>query len=204
MPNLLAETLRRSKEITLKRYEIPTFDSNAYSKVMLRTCSRLAPDAERVFAALFEWRDRVARELDESTGYVLSSAAMAQLAEHMPVNVGDVVSCLHPVPPIEYYAEALKKFPDVPVIIFSDDPKWCMMQSLFDPDRFFISQNNKAEYDMCFMSMCTHHIIANSSFSWWGAWLAKSENVIAPKVWFGSSLSEHDTSDLYLDHWEVI
>ena len=61
MPNLLAETLRRSKEITLKRYEIPTFDSNAYSKVMLRTCSRLAPDAERVFAALFEWRDRVAR-----------------------------------------------------------------------------------------------------------------------------------------------
>lgn len=110
----------------------------------------------------------------------------------------------HPVPPIEYYAEALKKFPDVPVIIFSDDPKWCMMQSLFDPDRFFISQNNKAEYDMCFMSMCTHHIIANSSFSWWGAWLAKSENVIAPKVWFGSSLSEHDTSDLYLDHWEVI
>ena len=42
----------------------------------------------------------MARELDESTGYVLSSAAMAQLAEHMPINVADVVSCLHPVPPI--------------------------------------------------------------------------------------------------------
>ena len=103
VPNLLAETLRRSKEITLKRYEIPTFDSNAYSKVMLRTCSRLAPDAERVFAALFV----VERSSCQSsswmrmmTGYVLSSAAMAQLAEHMPVNVGDVVSCLHPVPPI--------------------------------------------------------------------------------------------------------
>jgi len=70
VPNLLHETLRRSKEITLKRYEIPTFDPDAYSKVMLRTCSRLAPNAERVFAALFEWRDRIARELDESTGYV--------------------------------------------------------------------------------------------------------------------------------------
>lgn len=70
VPNLLAETLRRSKEITLQRYEIPTFNAEAYRNVMLRTCSRLAPNAERVFASLFDWRDRVARELDESTGYV--------------------------------------------------------------------------------------------------------------------------------------
>jgi len=110
----------------------------------------------------------------------------------------------HPVPPIEYYVEALKKLPNVPVIIFSDDPKWCKMQSIFDPDRFFISEGNPAEYDMCFMSMCTHHVIANSSFSWWGAWLAKSQQVIAPKIWFGSSLPDHDTTDLYLDGWEVI
>lgn len=110
----------------------------------------------------------------------------------------------HPTPPIEYYSEALKKFEDVPVIIFSDDSEWCLRQKLFNPDRFFISQSNMAKYDLCLMSMCTHHIIANSSFSWWGAWLSKSKNVIAPKVWFGPSLPDHDTQDLYLDGWEVL
>lgn len=110
----------------------------------------------------------------------------------------------HPTPPLEYYSEALKKFPDIPVIIFSDDIEWCANQSIFESDRFFISQANLPEYDMCLMSMCTHHIIANSSFSWWGAWLAKSKNVIAPRVWFGPSLSNHDTKDLYVDGWEVL
>ena len=54
------------------------------------------------------------------------------------------------------------------------------------------------------MSICKYHIIANSSFSWWGAWLANSEHTIAPKVWFGPSLADHDTSDLYCPGWEVL
>jgi hypothetical protein len=107
----------------------------------------------------------------------------------------------HPTPPIEYYTEALEKFPEVPVFIFSDDPDWCMQQKIFDGDRFLISKNT-ADFDLCLMSMCKYHIIANSSFSWWGAWLSKSNNVIAPKVWFGESLPDHDTSDLYCDGWE--
>jgi len=110
----------------------------------------------------------------------------------------------HPVPPIEYYIEALKKLPDLPVFIFSDDPEWCSIRSEFDSDRFLISESNPADFDMCLMSMCKYHIIANSSFSWWGAWLAKSEKVIAPKIWFGPSLIEHDTSDLYCEGWETL
>ena len=110
----------------------------------------------------------------------------------------------HPVPPIEYYTEALKKLPDLPVFIFSDDPEWCSTISEFDADRFLISESNTADFDMCLISMCNYHIIANSSFSWWGAWLAQSEKVIAPKEWFGLSLSQHNTSDLYCDGWEVI
>ena len=110
----------------------------------------------------------------------------------------------HPTPPVEYYEEALKKFPNVPVLIFSDDSDWCFNQEVFDDDRFLVSQNSEPDFDMCLMTLCKYHIIANSSFSWWGAWLAKSDNVIAPKNWFGPSLEQHDTSDLYLEGWQVL
>jgi len=110
----------------------------------------------------------------------------------------------HPMPSIEYYKKALDKFSDLPVIIFSDDTDWCIKQELFDSDRFLISQSNTSDFDMCLMTMCKYHIIANSSFSWWGAWLSRSENVIAPKEWFGPSLVHFNTKDLYLDSWEII
>jgi hypothetical protein len=55
------------------------------------------------------------------------------------------------------------------------------------------------------MTMCKGHIIANSSFSWWGAWLSNSERVIAPKGWFeGSNNSHLDTSDIYCSEWTVL
>ena len=54
------------------------------------------------------------------------------------------------------------------------------------------------------MSMCTHHIIANSSFSWWGAWLARSKRVVAPSTWFGHNNADKDTKDLLPESWIVI
>lgn len=110
----------------------------------------------------------------------------------------------HPTPPLEYYVEALKRLPDIPVLIFSDDPDWCFQQELFNSNRFLISQSDQADFDMCLMTMCNYHIIANSSFSWWGAWLADSKKVFAPKVWFGPSLTHFYTKDLYVDNWEII
>ena len=59
-----------------------------------------------------------------------------------------------------------------------------MIQELFADDRFMIAEGNSGWTDMCLMTMCKGHIIANSSFSWWGAWLAKSEKVVAPSGWF--------------------
>ena len=66
---------------------------------------------------------------------------------------------------ISYYEESLKLFPDdVKVLVFSDDPKWCYQQPLFDNDRFMISENENGHIDQCLMGMCTDFIIANSSF----------------------------------------
>ena len=106
---------------------------------------------------------------------------------------------------LDYYERALNIFPNQTFLIFSDDPQWCQNQELFEDDRFMISDNDDQYIDMCLMTMCKGHIIANSSFSWWGAWLSNSERVIAPKGWFeGSNNSHLDTSDIYCSEWTVL
>ena len=51
------------------------------------------------------------------------------------------------------------------------------------------------------MGLCKYHIIANSSYSWWGAWLGKSDKVIAPKNWFGASCSHKSVDDMVFGDW---
>jgi len=121
----------------------------------------------------------------------------------------------HPVQPLEYYESALQHFePDQPVIVFSDSPEWVKEQEFFADDRFYISEpQDKYEdgsylpyADLCLMSLCSHAIIANSSMSWWGAWLINNPNkkVIAPKMWFGPAYADKDTKDLYCSGWKVL
>jgi hypothetical protein len=89
-------------------------------------------------------------------------------------------------------------------VIFSDDPEYCKTLFAASENVLYID-NNDPYVDLCLMSMCDHNIIANSSFSWWGAWLNKNPNkkVIAPKQWFGSAYS-HNTKDLYCNKWIVM
>ena len=114
----------------------------------------------------------------------------------------------HPICDINYYKEALARFDsDREVIIFSDDPEWCLQEEMFDNDRFLVSETNDQYLDLCMMSLCSDFIIANSSFSWWGAWLCTNPNkrVVAPSKWFGPPLDQiNDTKDLYCEGWEVV
>ena len=110
----------------------------------------------------------------------------------------------HPPLSLDYYESALKLFDsDREVIIFSDDTEWCKNQDIFADDRFAVAEGGDQFYDMCLMSMCDDFIIANSTFSWWGAWLGNRGKVVAPKQWFGEALS-HDTKDLYCKGWTVL
>jgi hypothetical protein len=107
---------------------------------------------------------------------------------------------------LEYYENALKKFDsDKTVIIFSDDPSWAYQQSLFSDNRFVVSEGQSNYMDLCLMTLCKGHIIANSSFSWWGAWLSESDKIIAPSGWFDGSNNSHlDIKDLIPSEWEII
>jgi len=108
--------------------------------------------------------------------------------------------------PLEYYQKALSMLDnDLPVIIFTDDPNWVLNENIFESDRFYVSHRNSNLFDMCLMTLCDYHIIANSSFSWWGAWLSNSKKVIAPQRWFGPPLSEqNDVKDLIPKGWTKI
>ena len=111
----------------------------------------------------------------------------------------------HPVQPLEYYEKGLSYMPeDIPVIIFSDGIEWCKEQEVFQGDRFIFAEGNNTGVDLCLQSLCTYHIIANSSFSWWGSWLAKSKKTVAPSIWFGGPDLVKDLSDLYLLQWKII
>ena len=108
----------------------------------------------------------------------------------------------HPLQPITYYEQALKKFrKSDKILVFSDDPAWCKEQELFADDSIMISEGNDADIDLCLMSKCNYHIIANSSFSWWGAWLADSEKIIAPTNWFADSCAHKSVRDLVFGDW---
>jgi len=121
---------------------------------------------------------------------------------------GDYVNLAshHPTQDYNYYTSALKMFDKIDLlVIFSDDIEWCKENLSFEQPTKFI-ENEKDYIELLLMSKCKGNIIANSSFSWWGAWLNedKEKIVIAPKKWFGPDLSHINTSDLYSKDWKVI
>lgn len=91
----------------------------------------------------------------------------------------------HPVQPISYYEKSLEIIGEYDnLFIFSDDIEWCE-QNLKFKNQIFV-KDNPSSYDIWMMSLCRHNIIANSSFSWWGAWLNENPNkkVVSPSHWF--------------------
>ena len=112
------------------------------------------------------------------------------------------LSDTHPVQDKTYYRQAMEMFPDKEFLIFSDDVDWCEKSDLFfggEKKGYHFSKNDQFT-DLYLMSKCTGgHIIANSSFSWWGSWLGGARTV-APKQWFGKK-GPKDWSDVYCDGW---
>ena len=129
----------------------------------------------------------------------------------------------HPILPIKFFEDALKQFAeDTLCFVFTDDMEWCKSQELFKQERFLFNEKNERysyknidgtgklqntllpQIDLCLMSLCSGGIIANSSFSWWGAWLQNNRGKVIspdPNVWFGSAMTHLDTSDIVPKRW---
>lgn len=115
-------------------------------------------------------------------------------------------SSVHGVCSLEYYALAIRyiveKVPDPVFFVFSDDLNWVKDTLRIEYPCHFVDHNqgNESYNDMRLMSLCSHHVIANSSFSWWGAWLNQSDSkiVVAPAQWFAKPV---DVTDLLPEGW---
>lgn len=109
---------------------------------------------------------------------------------------------IHPIQTIDYFKNAIE-------IIGSYSKLYIFSDSEIPNDFNFPNcevVNTKNDYtDFCIMANCNHNIIANSTFSWWAAYLNRNDNkkVVAPKIWFGPK-GPQDWQDIYCDGWEVI
>lgn len=110
-----------------------------------------------------------------------------------------------------YYESAIKKFKNLTdntkFYVFSDDIDWCRSNlDIFSLDIQFISNSHLPAWtDMALMSLCKHNIIANSTFSWWSAWLNANEKkiVIAPKKW-NNLIDKNSKPRIVPDNWLLV
>ncbi|MBT1155131.1 alpha-1,2-fucosyltransferase [Aminobacter anthyllidis] len=147
---------------------------------------------------------------DENAKHLAAIAACPAISLHvrrgdylLPENQALFAACSK-----QYYAKAVdlmaSKMAEEPVIyVFSDDPDWARDNLSFPVEKRVMGHNGRdADYeDMRLMSACRNHIIANSSFSWWGAWLnpAPDKIVIGPASWFADSSASNP--DILPDSW---
>lgn len=151
---------------------------------------------------------------EDQTGQNKEFAQMISSSSSVSVHVrrGDYVSQpktrrIHHVCGPDYYrrciGEIAGRVGNPHFFVFSDDTRWCRENLQLDYPVTFVNHNgpDKSHEDLRLMSQCRHHIIANSSFSWWGAWLNSNENkiVLAPKNWFAKTII--GAEDIVPDGW---
>ncbi len=142
----------------------------------------------------------------------------AEIAEKSAVSIhvrrGDYLDQVsnehHGVCGLEYFTSAVETIRtqvDTPsYVVFSDDPEWARENLRFGPGMTFVERNgeDRDHEHLWLMSRCAHQIIANSSFSWWAAWLNPhpEKKVVAPRRWFATTSIE--TRDLCPPTWQLL
>ena len=172
------------------------------------------------------WRGREAQiKADLAPARLPRDTAFSKLLEDIDRTVsvalhvrrGDYVateSALHLVCTDAYYERALAhvrdRVSDAKVFVFSDDPAWCRERFAGEPSAVVVdlaASRNEAALDLWLMSRCRHHVISNSTYSWWGAWLAgrADQIVCTPDRWFNDGAkSAAAMRDTVPAHWQRI
>lgn len=154
-------------------------------------CERFFSHNKEHILNLFEPTDEIRNKIIEKYKWIFDLFTCA-----IHVRRGDYLKLqhVHAVQNISYFKQAIDAVGKVDrYLVFSDDVQWC--KNNFKEDHFYFVEGQKDYMDLFLMSMCSHQITSNSSFSWWGGWLNKNLNkkVVGPLRWFNdSSISSND------------
>lgn len=154
--------------------------------------------------------ETIRREFTFPEASIRNKALAREMSETLSVSIhvrrGDYLGGI-PVMDEKYFYPAMayfkERYGDVHFYVFSNDINWCREHLKAEKITFVDWNTGKdSPYDMWLMTQCKHNIIANSSFSWWGAWLNRNERkvVVAPKIWF----NRVSTPDVYCVRWVVM
>lgn len=152
-------------------------------------------------------KTQIKKEFTLKKPFGLDASKIAETINSAPIPIslhirrGDYVNNVtanihHGILPLSYYENAIKKVTDIISVrtphlqptffIFTDDPDWAKKNLKLPTETTYVSGQGAPDYEeLVLMSICQHHIIANSSFSWWGAWLGEKSGsvIIAPHQW---------------------
>jgi hypothetical protein len=151
----------------------------------------------------FTLKDDISKEAKKYLKDIKNSQSIS-----LHVRRGDYVqnshaNSVHGISDLEYYKKAIryieKNVESPNFYIFSDDISWCKENFYFLENKVFIDDTKCAFDDLELMKNCKHNIIANSTFSWWAAWLNINNDkvVVAPKVWWVS----REDKNLAVSNW---
>lgn len=156
---------------------------------------------------IFTFKSEIYNEAKSKINLIKNEEPYPLISLH--VRRGDYVELASLKLTLSYYEEALQLFFQLfnyeyfKLIVFSDDIAWC--KENINGENVYYSENNSNYVDMCMMSLCNHNIIANSSFSWWGAYLNSSPNkvVVCPKDYVGYTDTTHQfiNNNYYPETW---
>ena len=150
---------------------------------------------------LFNFKDWI----DEKANSIFDDLGVDGSSICVHIRRGDYVaqSDYHPILKNDYYSSALSGM-NGKIFFFSDDYEWCRDNMLDAFPGSFVVEKMNPYVSLCLMSKFKKFVIANSSFSWWAAWLSgEHSDVVSPSQWFGKMMP-HSTEDLYCKGWKII
>ena len=160
-----------------------------------------------IISEIFKFKREISQEASNYWNSQIEKFLSGKIPVSIHVRRTDYVakSDYHAPCSIEYYRNAISEFDseECRFLVFSDDLNWC--RENFSGPEYLIIESGNPYVDLRIMNMCYHHIIANSTFSWWAAWLNPREDkrVICPSVWFGPA-SNDNYSDVCPHTWKKI
>lgn len=154
-------------------------------------------DAEKEVRSAFQFVNQMPANVQEIAGSINEHTVAFSIRR------GDFLeNPIHNICSIEYFQRAVKRMreiiPEPNLLIFSDEVDWIESNLKFDMPHRFVQDVEDHMDHMRLMSLCKHHIIPNSTFSWWGAWLSEPKAVIAPDLWITDDSKVHQEK---FGHW---